>query len=285
MESLETNVHKPGDEFKGRVATFFGNDIDQPVNPQSPILTNRSTQILTTFNNEFQYASLMESGIPSLTEYNHSLSPRFYFLATRLFGRPGDQQIRNKVLMRNPDLNLLRLFGVNNIISDNEIPGLVPKASESSGFLKVSNYKLENVNLGNWSPTEVIVASNPFDTIRILKSSQFNPRESVVLDQAIEQKLVEAYDTNFTVEANQYRISALSTGFSLLLLPIEYSSCFEIEQQNRVDLAPRIYIANQLFFSILFERSLNISLKFRNGPLINADCRLNDYLSFKKVLN
>jgi len=285
VQSLADIVHAPGDKFKGRSATFFGLDISGPLDVHEPEMLSRFWAVLSGFNNEFQYAGLMQLAIPSLLEYNALLSPRFYFLSTRLFGRQGDRQIRNKVFLRELDLKLIGLFGVNNIITDGVVRGLNQKGSEEKGNLTLYNYRSNSVNLGDWSPIHVVVNPNPYDTVKILKSSDFDPKVSVVLDQSVGQKLEEAYDSSLVVGPNEYIVSAASNSFSLLLLPIEYSSCFEMIQNEPTELPPQIYVANQLFISVLFKKHLNITLRFRNGPFVNPACRLDDYLSFKKSLN
>jgi hypothetical protein len=86
------------------------------------------------------------------------------------------------------------------------------------------------------------------------------------------------------VGKNKYSVTAKSDGTSILLLPIEYSSCFEFKARSGGALVPAIFPGNLLFIAILFERDLDATLSYKNGPFANPDCRLIDYREFKALL-
>ena len=283
MESLQSVSYKPGEPFRGRVATFTGLRLDGSINWGD--LQELDYTFLRLFNNDFRKAGFWLNNIPTLTEYSPTISPRFYFMTTRLFGKTGDRQIRNMMTFRNVDLKNLKLLGVSYIISDTPIDDLVESASEKVGNIIISSYQLDNVNLGNWSPTDVIVNENPFETVEILKTEDFDARRMVVLDRTIGVGLSAAYNSNFTVNRNEYRISAESKSHSLLVLPIEYSSCFDIEANSTSLFKPRVLVANQLLTAVLFERNIDLRLRYRNGPFVNSNCRLNDYYIFQSLIS
>ena len=283
MGSLQSVSHEPGTQFKGRVATFTGMMLEDPVNWLD--LARHDNQIREKFNNDFRTNTLWVNSIPTLTEYSSHISPRFYFVTTRLFGKSGDKQLRTMMTLRNVDIKNLELFGIRYLIMDTPVEGLLVDTYEDSGTLRIYSYELENPNLGNWSPTKVIVNENPFETIRLLKSREFNAQGSVVLDKPINVQLSPAYNIKFAVDTNEYRLSATSDAYSLLVLPIEYSSCFDIEAKSTAAFGPQISIANLLLISVLFEKDVDLRLRYKNGPFVNSDCRLNDYFAFKTLLD
>ena len=111
---------------------------------------------------------------------------------------------------------------------------------------------------------------------------QFNPKQEVIVHEKISETLIPATKTKMTIEQNGYlKLSSKSEGNSLLVLPVEYSHCFNLINEN--DGYPlRILRVNLLQIGILFQRELNIQLRYFTG-LGHSRCRLEDALEAKNL--
>lgn len=281
MNQLMENSHIPGNRFKGRVATFTGLNIEGPVSWRE--LQKFDFGILNKFNNDFRKAGLWIHAIPTLTEYSPFITPRFFFFTKSTLGLDGDRQIRNMMTLRKVSQSHLRLLGVNRIVTDMVFPDLELEAVEQFSSTKLYLYSLKDPNLGNFSPTKLVQYSDFAGAIRFIKSDGFDPRTTLVVERSFDDMvLVPATSSELAVGKNKYIIKSKSTGISALLLPIEYSSCFNFSAKSDGSFSPILFPGNLLFVAILFEKNLRATLSYRNGPFINSDCRINDYLEFRK---
>src|SRR5262245_43508365 len=86
-------------------------------------------------------------------------------------------------------------------------------------------YEYGDANVGNYSPTNVLVARDAPGILQHIWSASFDPRQSIVLPERIEEPLVEASTGKMFFERGAIRVQAESRGRSLLLLPVQYSHC------------------------------------------------------------
>src|SRR5207247_9868579 len=99
-------------------------------------------------------------------------------------------------------------------------------------------YEYNDFNVGNYSPTNVMIARDAPSILQHLWSTSFDPRQSVVLPERIEELLVEATGGKMFFERGAIRVQAESRGHSLLLLPVQYSSCLVPSEPARAKLLP-----------------------------------------------
>jgi hypothetical protein len=93
-------------------------------------LDGRRTQAT---GNDYHYIGLLTNSIPTLMEYNPSMSPAFFRMATRLLARSGDKQVRSVLVLRRANARILGLLGVHYVIADaDEPPPLRLVQSEST---------------------------------------------------------------------------------------------------------------------------------------------------------
>jgi hypothetical protein len=291
MEELMVLSHQPGDPFKGRLATFTGLNIEHPVDWMD-LQKLDTKEFLTNFDNDFRKAGLWINGIPTLTEYSPLISPRFYYFTRNVFARTEDMQTRNMMVLREINPTYLKLMGVRLIITDSELEGYKLLAQEKTERTEVFLYSLSQPNIGQYSPTEIVPFTNVENAMQIIKSRTFDPTKQILVQQPLEDlnpaledlNLVPALLTKMTVGINKYVVSAKSVGKSILLLPIEYSDCFDFEAQSSGSISPKLFPGNIMFIAILFVQDLNVTLSYKNGPFTNQSCRLNDYRAFKALL-
>jgi hypothetical protein len=71
-----------------------------------------------------------------------------------------------------------------------------------------------------------------------------------------------------------YGLTASAPGWSMVVLPVQFSHCWKIETPNNMD-SPRIFRANIVQTGILFKDNADVRLRFDFEPW-RASCRLQD---------
>jgi hypothetical protein len=203
-----------------------------------------------------------------------------------------DAQKRNVVAMRRIEPRLLAAIGVRFVVTDSPVEGLrlrqmidVPVSREllrGLGYDPIPDftlylYELTGVNVGQYSPTEPRRASTAREIIAALADGTLDLTRSVVTAQSLPSDLVPATLQAFDVGVGEFAVRAASAGRSVLVLPMEYSACLRIEPNGPATRGmPRLFRANLISTGVLFDRSVDATIKYRTGPFLGARCRLHD---------
>src|SRR5262249_46150499 len=141
------------------------------------------------------------------------------------------------------------------------------------GALKVAHtvYEYNDTNVGNYSPTNVMIARDAPSILHYLWSTSFDPRRSIILPEGIEEPLVQATSGEIFFERGAIRVQAESRGHSLLLLPVQYSRCLVLSEPVKAKLLP----ANLVQTAVLFQGSIDLRIYFEYG-LFRPECRRQD---------
>jgi len=141
------------------------------------------------------------------------------------------------------------------------------------GGLKVTHtvYEYNDTNVGNYSPTNVVIARDAPSMLQHLWLPSFDPRQSIVLSERIEPPLVEASGGKMFFERGAIRVQAESQGHSLLLLPLQYSRCLVLSEAGKTKLLP----ANLVQMAVLFQGSVDLRIHFEYG-FFRPGCRRQD---------
>jgi hypothetical protein len=132
-------------------------------------------------------------------------------------------------------------------------------------------YEYKDPNVGNYSPTNVVIARDAPSILQHLWSASFDPGQSVVLPERIEEPLVEATNGKMFFERGAIRVQAESPGHSLLLLPLQYSNCLVLSEAAKAKLLP----ANLVQTAVLFQGSIDLRIHFEYG-MFSPGCRKQD---------
>jgi hypothetical protein len=132
-------------------------------------------------------------------------------------------------------------------------------------------YEYSDVNVGNYSPTNVVIARNGSSMLQHLWTNPFDPRRSIIVSERIEEPLVEATGGKMFFERGAIRVQAESRGYSLLLLPLQYSHCLVLSEGVKAKLLP----ANLAQTAVLFQGSIDLRIYFEYG-LFRPGCRRQD---------
>jgi hypothetical protein len=255
-------------EFKGR---FF---LITPEYPEKEFSRN-----LIALEKEIGFApwrnDLWENQIPTLNQYGQLISRRSFFLISNSFSGSSQYQIRNSINVSNYS-KASSLFGVKYIIS-NDPKMLFDDNVKLLKKIRINNEiyyfaELIKTNLGQFSPLKQ----------NILKSFKSEKEFKRNIDKMVQNDfytisditngvtLVKANNVRIKYKNNMYIVTAKSPATSVIILPIEYSNCFEFENLQ----TSSVFEVNWGLVGVIFNKSLDISIEYKNGLFHNPNCKL-----------
>jgi len=259
--------------FRGRALNMTGQAIARSVG--WPELHTNDRAILDQSGNAMRLAGLTHFGVPVFFEYSPNMTPAFYAVATRLLALPVDRQMRNVTVLRRVDSRVLAMLGVRFVITD---AGVAPSddvrpVGSQEGPLYL--YEVNDVNVGDYSPTAVTVSRDAAETLRTIADAQFDPGREVVANSEIDApRLSQASDVALSFDGTAFDVKARSQSNSIIVLPVEFSRCLTITSARSG--SPKLFRANLAETGVLFSGDLDMTLAIRWGPFLNSTCRLRD---------
>jgi hypothetical protein len=294
---------KVGEPFRGRVATLTGRIFPPSVNvdfrrPALADVTNHLAMFET--GNTHTAAGLWQDSIPTLLEYNQLMTPAYFVFCRFFFTEPVDQQWRNTVMMRRINSRLLAGIGVRFIVTDAPFEGDallrqtldVPVREETLKRMGVRQpvasftlylYELPTVNVGQYSPTEIVASSTASRMLDLLGQPSTDLTRTAVTSESIDERLVPARLNHFVVNKGYFTVKATSSGWSLLIIPIEYSRCLKLRAIGLHAEKVRLLRANLLLTGVLFKEQLDAQITYHTGPFTDSRCRLKDARDMEKI--
>lgn len=275
----------PGTPFRGYAANLTGyGGLSGPATDWLGIMGGLNEAIIA-FGNSHRLPYLWRYNIPTIETYSEIVEPAIYAVITRLLDRPGDLQVRNITMVTQPNFRVMQSLGVRFLVTDFSLsePARLTVELTKPG-ISHSLYELPDVNYGDYSPTEVIVANDAAEVLRRLADRDFNFRKTAILTTPIDVALSPAESSNLTVIRGGWRIRAKSADVSLLLLPIQFSKCLSLHQnQTTAGKVVAIHRANLTSVALIFERTIDVSLSGQVSPFWSAYCRLHDAEDLRKL--
>ncbi|MBS0245872.1 MAG: hypothetical protein JSR61_04565 [Proteobacteria bacterium] len=251
----------PGMAFRGKVATIYARDGVTPFEA-------KAFDYRAAFGTDF-YSDLLPLHIPSLNQSQTWTSPLTFALLYRFFARDGDRFEKNFFWLDRFDGKVARLLGVSAVVSDTEIGGgrLTETLSRDGRTLRV--YRLDDVNLGQYSPTNVSRISTAEQAVRAIASESFDPKRDAVIEEGVPGDLVPAQSVSLTLQTGPVlHVRATSTGRSLLVLPFEFSHCLNLSGSAGARLIP----VNLQQLGLLFDKQADVVIEYRFG-VFDSRCR------------
>jgi hypothetical protein len=290
VDYLQTHIGlKPGDKFRGYATTFLGAS-DGLVRKSTRTPDDRMTydaylaarsMLFEHFGNSFQMMDLWNNSIPTLEDVGQWVSQQMYYFTRELLAEPQDQsdKLQAIILLYRFRPSLLRALGVRFVIADGTLADpsieLVKTETGKSGAT-VNLYELKGANLGQFSPTQVVWAADFSAAARALREHVRNLEKHVVVLGAPEPQpeLVSAYRVELVALRDGYRLRASAPGRAMLVLPVQFSHCWRIEHETKID-PPRILRANIVQTAILFKDNVDVRMHFDFQPW-RPSCRFQD---------
>jgi hypothetical protein len=269
---------RPGTAFNGLVATIDG--VKDKPSVSWLDLHFHDYQVWQRTGNDHRIVGLWHFGIPTLFQYFAFTTPPYYLLLTEFLSRPEDQQYRSGLVLTRLDEKMLRLWGVRYVITDGGSSigrPVVEVPLGDLGSLQLS--ELADVNLGNFSPTEVRHVADFRSGISALHEPGFDPKRTVVTEADVHSSLTAATHARLTYTTYGFQLAADSPGRSLLVLPVQYSHCWSVEGAGDVDL----FRADMMQLGVIFSGKVDLKLMFKYGPLRGGACRVADLHDMKTL--
>jgi hypothetical protein len=269
--------------------TFLGNNIGLRADPRF-----RGSIFFYTFQfDEFlTLDSLWIDSIPTTNEYSQLVTPQAIYFVHELFKRnvAGDLNwFRPWVNTGEGSFSTLfrafRALGVRYVggyvplrIRDmDDFPSVsFPRRSPFSSGLWVI-HEIPDVNVGNYSPTEITVAPSAAETIDALASPNFDFSRQAVLSTELRGRLVPARDMQLSVIRGGLHVSGRSDGTSLVVLPQEFSNCLRARDER-----VRLVRADLILTGVIFTESVDTDISLDFG-IFSPGCRRADLADVKQL--
>lgn len=237
------------------------------------------------------YPEDISSRIPLLNDYSHNVTPRaFSFYSKFIFDEDSNQtRLRYVFGSRNP--LIYQMLGVKFfLLSDDDVDFVSDSFGEtikSVTDLPSNNSLIEllNANVGNYSPTIVHTTESLNATFEKVSSSGFDPTVEIVLRKQLSQNLVAATSSSLSLANGDLLLTAKSTGSSIILLPLEFSSCLEFEPIRKSEGLTEVLLADGLLTAVLFDKEVELKIKLRYGIFENSECRYSDLKDYRSANN
>jgi hypothetical protein len=286
VELLRANVAlAPHSGFNGRVATIIPVDKDAG-DPWSQQYV-KARELAETIGNDEMSLGLWYYHIPTVFEDNEFVSPAFHALVKRALQPTSLPHARSVVILASPNVRVLQLLGVRYVISPrptNSIGAL--RATEEAAGKEWDLFELPAPNLATYSPTSVEVRNDLESTFDFVMTEGIDLAKSAVTQEAIGANLTPLRSSSLSMVNGDLHVVARSAGRSLVIVPLEFSRCIELHEEDAGNGVPRASLirVDGLLTGIVFERDLDALLAFRISPLRNALCRWRDYQELKVML-
>jgi hypothetical protein len=255
-----------------------------------------STFFYTFQHDEFlTMDSLWADAVPTANEYSQLVTPQAIYLIHQLVKRKGLSADLNwfrpwidtggvsfPMLFRT-----LRAFGVRYLGGYQEmpdVPGIEGLRFESFQRRPPNQppalwvmYEFPDVNVGDYSPTEVIIAEPAADAILALGVASFDFSRQVILSTELRERLVPAHDMALSVIRSGWHLSGRSDGTSLVLLPQQFSHCLRAH-----DARVRLVRADLILTGVIFSGTVDTDISFDFG-IFSPGCRRGDLADVKQL--
>jgi hypothetical protein len=281
--------------FRGSVANLFGIPggplMDRLGFPEESPCDKQQLMFLDgylrSYDRHLPMSGLWDMRIPTLEDNNHVVTPPFHYLLSRLLSRPHDYHSRNWATLSALRPCLMAALGTRFALSDRrfEQPGLTLRHEQKNGDgVWVYAYELENPNLGNYSPTEAVVAADAPAMVAAMKDDSFDYRTRAVVERDVPAGLVPASSGQIYYERGGARIRGASQGRSLLVLPLQFSHSLKILEDESVTPEPvELRRVNLVETGLLFSGTVDVKLAHVFGPFRGSAGRLQDIADCKRL--
>jgi hypothetical protein len=266
------------------LATEIGLRSDRRFRGTALFYTNQYDEFLTI-------DSLWAAGVPTANEYSQLVTPQSIYFVNQLFR----QSLASELNWFRPwsgDGDFPLLFKTVRALGVRYVAGYERFAAAEAAQLPSTTlprrplvgppgawllYELPDVNVGNYSPTAVIIAPTAAEILLRLRAPDFNYSRQVVLSAAIEGSLVSARNVRMSVVQGGLHVFAQSEGTSLLLLPRQFSHCLRVHDDRAW-----LVRADLLLTGMIFSGRVDADISFDYG-ILSPQCRRTDLADLKQL--
>lgn len=285
VELLKSEIgFEEGAVFRGRVVNLGGTDFehhDFPLPFSKQYIYSEDISFRT--GNDHRYQGMWYFDIPTLIESNPFSSPFFYAINSRLLNARTEKQVRVVTTVTRLEPRLFAMLGVRFVITDRPVPNLAlrsrfvadPKDPEKwTLFL----YEIRDAKTGGyWSTSPALVQTTDAATRWMADPASSN---DATVYEHVPPSLVAGNSSEIRVFRDRLVVEAKSEGTSLLILPVEFSHCFDVDIVDGKQ--ARFQRANVNQGAFLFTGQLKAELRYRFSPW-HFRCRLDDIADAQRL--
>jgi hypothetical protein len=243
-----------------------------------------SNKLFTYFYSDFRQGTLWIKNIPTLFEVNQLITPRSYYILTNTLARKNDIQTRNFVLTRDYNEKVLQLLGISHVLSDNplvENNNLKLVTSDIGRVASIYLYKHKNYNSGNFYASRLEVTNDLFSNRSIdLLQKPVNGGTFFTEKFITKSNLIAPEYSKLSFSNSTFRLRAETQGESAVVLPVEYSHCFNFVSKPNNGVY-KTFPVNGALLGVLFQKEIDVEFSYKFGPFVNQNCRVKDFLEFR----
>lgn len=291
MNILKSEIAlKPGTTFRGLVATILGStggSIRKPLGltpqePLPPFTYMKFNELISESGGQHDSLYFWWKNIPTLSEYGQGISKPLAIYMNDFLGDGENYVVRNVAIPKKINLPILRALGVRYIIVDRNVQdnyAILKQKMDLSNGVQLYMYELKEPNLATFSPQTIVPIKSAKSFIELL-STQPNALERVAfVYNKNETDLLPIQKSKMIFKRNSIRIIGKSEGHSAILLPLQFSNCYQIKNHNHNHV--EIMRANLIHTLLAFDKNLDVTLKWTFKPWQNTNCRKLDAADFK----
>lgn len=276
---------REGEPFRGRVASIAGTDFE-PEYANAPLISQHNYDGAVAYytGNEHRYFGLWYYDIPTLILDNQFSSPFAHALISRLFSHRHEKHVRQLTTITRFDARLYAMLGIRFVITDRALPGLSSTMSlvvtpEAPQKWTLHIYEVPQAKTaGYWSARPMQAASSR-EAMLWMASSDTHEADAAIYEP-IASPLVAGKSSEIRVLRDRLVVSAESAGTSLLVLPLEFSHCFEAT--FAAGSSGSLLRANINQSALLFSGRVEVDLRYRFSPW-HFRCRFRDIADARKL--
>jgi hypothetical protein len=176
----------------------------------------------------------------------------------------------------------MKIIGIKYVVTDSKIAEMgVPVASLTKNKYTLYLYQISSPNLSGILVERVMRMETWSDLVTRFNDDNRISSEAYSLEFEMPPGSNTLKKSVLSLSARGFRYQGDSEGESLVLLPIEYSECFQTSGSAKEYKLIRL---NGFMLGIKFRDSIDINFNYAYGPFSNPLCRIKDYLDFKKGL-
>jgi hypothetical protein len=287
IETLEREISlRPGQVYRGSVATVLASpgsplrhrlveDGEQPLKPDAFEHFLRKVGLDT--GNSHDLLDLWWRDIPTLSEYGQGLSKPFMFYISNILQAPRDAQPLNFAFPNIANIDVMRAMGVRFVVTDlalAEDRARIAHVLPLEDGIDLRLYELPRPNIAGFSPVKLSPQVSPAELVRRITSDPALFESEAFVDAGAVPTLVPVQRSQIIFEKGAVRVTARSAAASALLLPVQFSHCFRLDG-GKIE-GVKVLRANLIHALVLFDRELDVRLKWEFSFWRNSDCRLRD---------
>ena len=235
------------------------------------------------------YPKNISGRIPLLNEYSHTLTPSAFRFYERFLLDDDSPQSRNRLVLGVKNFDIYRALGVRFLVAPKDRFDSFKSIVAGSGLV-ATEFDEQNLlidlgqpNLGTYSPTVLQFAGPLRQVFDLIENQDLDMSRSVVVEKLESFVPTRVSEAEMSFSGGDILIKAKSAARSIILLPVEFSSCWKIKNLGSPNNDASLIRANGFLTGLIFTKEIEAEIILRNGLFDNPTCRKADLEQFRSL--